>query len=218
MARDLKFAAPVVLFVAAAVTLLSVSSAFALAGATPLLVSGSTSQGAAGGSTTVVLTLTPSDPAGLEELASEPGSARLAPGQFEQTFAPSQTSVAAVESWAAASGLQITSVSADRLLVTLTASRSALGAALGVSFERFQAPDGASYVSSTRTATLPASIAGDVISIAGLSSLERVQVEAPHGAASEVPSIDYPGAMTRSSCGRCTTRRAARPALASRYR
>jgi len=106
MTRDLKFAAPLVLLVAAAVALLSASSAFALAGATPLLVSGSTSLGAAGGSTSVVLTLTPSGPAGLQELASEQGRARLAPGQFEQTFAPSQASVAAVESWAAASGLR----------------------------------------------------------------------------------------------------------------
>jgi pseudomonalisin/xanthomonalisin len=192
MTTDPKFAAPLVLFVAAAVALLSASSAFALAGATPLLVSGSTSLGAAGGSTSLVLTLTPSNPAGLQELASEQGRARLAAGQFEQSFAPSQASVSAVESWASASGLRVTSVSADRLLVTLSASRSALGAALGVSFERFQASDGASYVSSTGTATLPASIARDVTSITGLSSLERVQVEAPHPAATEAPSIDYP--------------------------
>ena len=195
MTRDLKFAAPLVLFVAAAVALLSASSAFALAGATPLLVSGSSSLGAAGGSTSVVLTLAPSDPAGLQELASEQGRARLAPGQFEQTFAPSQASVAAVESWAAASGLRVTNVSADRLLVTLSASRSALGAALGVSFERFQAPDGSSYLSSTGTATLPASISGDVTSITGLSSLERVQVEAPRRAATAIAGRRIPGEL-----------------------
>jgi subtilase family serine protease len=193
--RDLKRAITAAL---AAVTLLALAAltqatnAFALAGAAPLLTSGSSEVEPASETRSVVLTLTPSDQSGLVALAADAKRSRLAPGQFEQRYAPAQSTVGAIESWAAANGLQ-TSVSRDRLLVTLTGSTAALGAALGVGFERFRAADGASYVSSIGTATLPASLAKHVTAITGLSSLARAQTFTVTRSESTPPAgLDYP--------------------------
>jgi pseudomonalisin len=174
------------------VALVQAAGALALSGAAPLSTSGSSAVEAASGSRSVVLTLAPSDPDALRSLAADAAKPRLAPGEFTQRFAPAQSTVSAVEAWAQAHGLQ-TNVSPDRLLVTLTGPTSALGGALGVSFERFRAHDGGSYVSSTGTAKLPSSLAKHVLAITGLSSLERAQAAVVRrSGASPTPGLEYP--------------------------
>ena len=116
----------------------------------------------------------------------------LSPAQFAERFAPSQAVVAAVESWATAHGLQVNSVSPDRLLLRLSGSTSALGSALGTSFHRFRAVDGSSYVSSTAGANLPASLAGAVSAIGGLSDLARVQLDTVHRSSAATPGLSFP--------------------------
>jgi pseudomonalisin len=192
MNRSLTRGLPASLLTIVVVALAQASGALALSGAAPVLTQGSTALGAAAGTRSIVLTLAPRDASGLAALAADPTGTPLTHGQFMARFAPSSTTVAAVESWASSAGLRVSSVSADGLLVTLTGSTATLGSALGVGFESYRAADGATYVSSTGTAALPASLASEVVAIEGLSSLSRAQSDLVHRSATETPGLDYP--------------------------
>jgi pseudomonalisin/xanthomonalisin len=177
--------------VAAVLSLVAASGALALPGAAPVLTNGASAQGAAGGSGTIMLALAPRNAGELGALAAGHGVA-LQKGQFEQGFSPSPGTVQAVEAWASVHGLQVSGVSADRLLVTLAGSRSALGSALGVTFERYRAADGSEFVASTGTATLPWSLAGSVLAIEGLSSLGRVHGDVRRASSAATGGLNYP--------------------------
>jgi pseudomonalisin len=191
--KDLKFLGPAAVAIALAAVLMQSTSALALGGAEPLRASGSTLLGPATGQTSVVLTLTPRSLASLQALSDQSAGQALTPAQFKSSYAPSASTVNAIRRWATASGLTVSSVSSDRLLVTVSGSTSALGSALGTTFERLRSGAGAEYLSTSGTAVLPASIASDVTAVTGLSSLERVQVEPARRAATEAPAgVDYP--------------------------
>ena len=194
MIRDAKLALPIAAAIVTAALALA-PGAFALAGATPLRTSGSTAAGAATGSRSVVLTLAPGNAAALKALVAHPSRPRLSPGQFVAQYGPSAATLAAVQSWAQTHGLT-ESVSPDHLLVTLSGSDAALGSALGVSFERFDAADGSSYVSSTGTARLPSSFAKQVKGVTGLSDLGRVQLDTVHRSAEQTPGLEFPTSYT----------------------
>ena len=167
---------------------------FTPAGGTSLQTKGSTELGPAAPAQTrsIVLELTPRNTAGLSALDSKAGHPSLTPAQFLARFGPTTAAVRNAESWAGSHGLTVTAVSPDRLLVSISASTSALGSALGVSFARFQAPDGSTYVSSVGTAALPSSLAGEVTAITGLSSLARVQVDLARPSGNATPGLAYP--------------------------
>jgi subtilase family serine protease len=173
--------------------LVTCAGALALGGAAPVLAEGSTALGPAQGEESVVLTLSPRDGSGLQALAAD-GTAHLTNAKFMSTYAPARATVNRVTAWAAKTGLSVTSVSPDRLLVRLTAPAPVLGAALGTSFQRYRTPAGAEYVANAGTAALPASIAGAVTSITGLSSLGRVQSALARPSAVQAPAgaIEYP--------------------------
>ena len=180
--------------VVAALAATVVQSAFAYepAGGEPLLTQGSTDLGAVTQTRSIVLTLTPSDPAGLRAFDSTPNHPLLSPQQFAERFGPTPATVAAVETWAKSQGLTVTGVASDRLLISVSGSTSALGSALGVGFDRFSAADGSSYVSSTGAASLPASLAGEVTAIVGLSELGRAQVEIARPSQTSPVGLSYP--------------------------
>ena len=179
--------------VAAALALLAQSAvAFTPAGAGPLRTKGSSDLGPVSQQRSILLALTPTDSPALDALASQAGGQRLAATQFASRFGPSSTSVAAVESWAKAQDLTVTSLSADDLLVRLTGSTNAIGSALGVTFDRFRSASGSSYVSSAGTAALPASLSGDVTAILGLSDLARAQGFVAHRSATPTAGLSYP--------------------------
>ena len=192
MMRSARFALATAIATIGAAFAAQSAPAFAPAGAGPLRTSGSTDQGAVSQARSVTLTLAPSDAAAVREFDAQAGHPPLGPGQFAERFGPTQATVSAVEAWATAQGLQVSSVSADRLLVTLTGSTSALGSALGVSFHRFTAADGSTYVSSTGTASLPASLADDVTAITGLSDLARAELDTVHRSGAATPGLTFP--------------------------
>jgi len=176
----------------AAAALAQAASAFAPAGAGALRTEGSSEVGSATQPQSVILALAPRDPAALRAFDSQARHPSLAAGQFAAEFGPSAATVAAVEDWATAHGLTVAGVSPDRLLVRVSGSASALGSALGVAFERFRAAGGSTYVSSTGTASLPASLEGAVSAIVGLSSLARAEGYVVHRSATETPALSYP--------------------------
>jgi pseudomonalisin len=191
MIRDARRAMSAALLAVAIALLTQAAGALALGGSAPLRAAGSTALGTASGARSVVLTLKSSNPSGLRSLNAHPGEARLTPAQFLDRFAPSAATVGAVQSWAASHGLS-TSVTADRMLVTLSGPASALGSALGVSFGSFRAAGGSTYVSSVGTAKLPSSLASKVTAVTGLSNLARAQVDIVHRSASETPGLSIP--------------------------
>jgi kumamolisin len=99
----------------------------------------------------ITLTLTPQNAAGLKALVGRPHAA-LTPAQFNAQYAPAAARVTAIRSWATASKLTVASVSANRLLVTLTGSSTDVAAALHTSFARFSsARDGSFYAPTSGT-------------------------------------------------------------------
>ena len=173
--------------------LVACAGAMALGGTAPVLAKGSTVLGPAQGERSIVLTLSPRHGAALQALAAGGQAGQLTPAQFVSTYAPAPATVNAISSWAGKSGLSVSSVSSDRLLVRLSGPASALGAALRTSFERFRAPSGGEYVASAGVASLPASIAGKVTAVTGLSGLERVQGSLARPSAGELPgTVEYP--------------------------
>ncbi|HTY96363.1 MAG TPA: S53 family peptidase [Solirubrobacteraceae bacterium] len=173
------------------VLLATCSGALALSGAAPVLSKGSTALGPAEGEQSVVLTLAPRRSGALQALAGA-GTGGLTPAAFMSSYAPTTATVQAISTWAAKSGLKVSSVSADRLLVRVTGPAAALGSALGTTFERYAAAGG-DYVSTSATAALPAAIAGKVTAVTGLSSLERVHGSLERPSATELPEL--PGAV-----------------------
>lgn len=190
MSKKAKVVGPATLAGALLALAVASSSALALTGAGPLLTKNSTALGAAQGTRSIVLTLAPRRAQALAQAAQD--GQKITPAQFLSTYAPTQSDVDALTAWAGQSGLAA-NVSSDRLLVTLRGSSAALGSALGTSFERYRGADGSEYTSTSSAASLPAALASHVLSITGLSSLERVEGSPARPGALEAPSsLEYP--------------------------
>jgi subtilase family serine protease len=132
------------------------------------------------------------DSAGLTAFATEvssPGSGLyrryLTPAQVQARYGPARSQIAAVESWATSAGLKVTGVDGQIAgYVDTTGSVAAAGHAFGVSFGRFRGPDGQFYRAPEQTATVPASVAADVLTVDGLDT-------APHVMKAMLPPPQY---------------------------
>jgi pseudomonalisin len=134
----------------------------------------------------ITLTLTPQNAAGLKALVASRHAA-LTPAQFNARYAPAPATVTAIRSWATASKLSVASVSANRLLVKLTGSSTAVAAALHTSLARFSSARDGSFYAPTSTAQLPAALSSKVSAVLGLSSLATLSV--PHPAAASAAGL-----------------------------
>jgi pseudomonalisin len=171
--------------VAAVVLVAAPSALAATTGLDAIRVSGSADTGALSrASVPVTIALAPRDKAGLAQAAARGGG--LTPAQFNSQYAPSTATVQAVRDWAAASGLTVSSVSANRLLVGVSGSAANVGQAFGTQLHGFRAPDGSTYFAPATRATLPASFASQTNAVLGLSNLGRTQADPPS------TSIDIP--------------------------
>ncbi len=91
----------------------------------------------------------------------------LSPAQFYSSFAPSHSTVIALENYMAQYGASTVGVSGDGSLVTFSASEGAIHNALGVSFYSFEI-GGRQYYSSTGVPFLPLALASGINGIQGL--------------------------------------------------
>lgn len=169
-------------------------------GLAPVQVSGATALGAlAPQDVALTLALAPRDAATLASLATSPHTA-LSTADFDARFAPSTATVDAVRAWAAASGLRVTSVAANRLLVGLSGSSTAVGRAFGVRLAAFRLPDGSTYFTPDRAATLPAALDAATNSVLGLTSLGRFATPHPRTRDGAQPSpAATPGSVSYPS-------------------
>jgi subtilase family serine protease len=122
--------------------------------------------------------LTGQDPAGLASFAmavSTPGNARyghfLTPAQVIARYGPTPGQVSAVTDWLTAAGLTVSTVQADvGGYVGVRGSVQAAMRAFGVTFGTFRGPDRRADRAPEQTASAPASVAGDVLTVTGLDT------------------------------------------------
>jgi len=159
---------------AACIAIAATGTASAATGTAPVRTRGAQDQGPAGATAmTVTIALAPRDARGLDQLIAQ-HAAPISPAEFNARFAPSQATVDAIESWAAAHGLRAESVSANRELVRVSGTAAAIGTALGTRVDRFRTPSGLAYRAAVGAARLPASFGSQVAAVVGLSDLGRV--------------------------------------------
>ncbi len=91
----------------------------------------------------------------------------LSPAQFYSSFAPSHSTVTALENYMAQFGASTASVAGDGTLVTFSASEGAIHSALGVSFYSFEV-GGRQYYSATGVPAMPLALASGINGIEGL--------------------------------------------------
>jgi pseudomonalisin len=135
----------------------------------------------------ITLTLAPRDAAGLKALVARPHAA-LTRAQFNARYAPSPATVTAIRNWARASQLQVASVSANRLLLNLTGSSTAVASALHTGFARFSSARDGRFYAPTSAARLPSALAPKVAAVLGLSNLAKLNV--PHPAVRSAASLN----------------------------
>jgi subtilase family serine protease len=118
------------------------------------------------------------DPAGLSAYAtavSTPDNALygqyLSPEEVRSRFGPSVAEISAVRAWLTASGLTVTNVD-DRVAgyVEVNGSVQAATQAFGVTFATFAGPDNKADRAPEQEATVPASLANDVLAVSGLDT------------------------------------------------
>jgi len=134
----------------------------------------------AGRTVSGAVALKPSDPAGLAAFAtavSTPSSSLyhhyLTPGEFSARFGPTRAEVASVEGQLRASGVDVTLVSSNRLLVDFRSTAAKLGAAFHTTLRSYRLAGGRTAFAPTSAVKLPATVAGSVQSVIGLDTLAQ---------------------------------------------
>ena len=137
-------------------------------------------------SLTLTFTLKRSDQAGFESYLSSVQSPHspqyrhfLTQGQITKEFGPSLDAYLAALSWAKSQGLRVIQGSKDRLTITVRATRGQAEKALDLPINEYQV-DGRSYFANSENPALPASIAGNVESVTGLSNLSQPTAPLPN--------------------------------------
>jgi subtilase family serine protease len=192
-------------------------------GSTPRLPHGAQVTGRlrSGRSLSLVVALKPSDPSALAAYAtavSTPGSADykqyLSVAQFRRRFAPSNSQIQAVRSDLRSSGLAPGSVSANGLLIDVTASASQAAQAFHTGFSQVKLASGRAAYVNTAAPQFSGNVANLVQGVVGLSNLS-----VPHALGlkwatgntrSRVPAAPRASAMSAHTsasapCGSATT-------------
>jgi subtilase family serine protease len=163
---------------------------------------------ASGAEIPVDITLNPRDPSGLAAFAqavSTPGSAEdrhyLTVAQFRQEFAPTDAQIASVRAGLESAGLDPGAVSANGLLIQLSATAAQLSAAFSTSFDTVELPDGRAAYANTSAPQLSSALAGVVQGVIGLDDLTVPHALgfAPDTAAPHVPISSWRSAEATSS-------------------
>jgi hypothetical protein len=122
--------------------------------------------------------LKPRDEAAVQAFineATKPGSAEyhhyLARGAYAAQFGPAQSTVSAVESDLRSSGLRVTGVDSDGLLVNFTGRTSQVEAAFHTGLANYRLTNGTIGQGTTSAVELPSTIASSVTAVLGLDNL-----------------------------------------------
>jgi subtilase family serine protease len=198
-------------FVTATVASASASAASpaAISGTVPAWATASADRGqvASGTSVDSTIYLAGQDQAGLASYAaavSTPGNASyhkyLSTSQVQAAFGTTSAQLAAVEGWVRSAGLHVVSANSDEVQVSGTAAQSE--AAYGTSLHNYSVKGG-TYYAPASDVKAPAAVAGDVLTVGGLTNMKTVM--APNNlistAQSEYQVTGQKPTMTKQSDG-----------------
>ena len=152
----------------------------------------------------ILVALSPRDPSALARYASavsEPGSSLyrhfLTVAQFRARFAPTDQQIAAVEGSLRSHGLAPGSVTANGLLIPVSASAGRLASAFGTSFAQVKLRSGRTAFANTRAPQFDASVASLIQGVIGLDTLTH-----PHALSLDLPHVS--GAHSRLAVAHAT--------------
>jgi subtilase family serine protease len=139
---------------------------------------GTTAPAVTTGSVNLRVYLASPDPSGLAAYAaavSDPSNASygdyLTPAQAQARFGATSAAVDAVKSWLTGNGLAVTGVTGGfGGYVAVTGTVAQAGKAFGVSFANYTDSSGQTARAPQSAATVPSSIAGDVLAVSGLDT------------------------------------------------
>ncbi|HEY5267462.1 MAG TPA: protease pro-enzyme activation domain-containing protein [Acidimicrobiales bacterium] len=109
--------------------------------------------------------------ASLSNTASANYHQYLTPAQYGRRFGASASSLSAVKSYLKSNGLTIGSLSKGRNILKVSGTTTQIAKAMDAPIETVKLSDGSLVAQLTSPATLPSSIANDVVSVVGLSSV-----------------------------------------------
>ncbi|HEX4790297.1 MAG TPA: S53 family peptidase [Actinospica sp.] len=153
------------------------AGAAAIAGTTPAWATASADRGqvAAGSAVTSTVYLAGRNQAGMKayaEAVSTPGSAQyhkfLTAAQYQADYGTTAAQTAAVESWLRSAGLKVVSANSHEIVVSGTAAQSE--AAYSTTLHNYSVK-GKTYRAPSGDARVPSSVAADVLTVSGLSSM-----------------------------------------------
>ena len=116
----------------------------------------------------------------------------LTPGSFAARFGPTRSTIAAVKSQLQASGLSVTSVARDGLIVDFQAPASRVETAFRTGLERYRLANGSIGQARTAPVRVPATIAKYVTAVVGLDTTVRLRPSGVRPRA-QVGAGDLPG-------------------------
>lgn len=176
-AASLAVAALAGTFVTATAATAGATGAAAIAGTAPAWATASADRGqvAAGSTVTSTVYLASKDQAGMQayaEAVSTPGNAQyhkfLSTSEFQQRFGSTAAQRSAVESWLRSAGLRVVSANSHEVVVSGSAAQTE--AAYNTPLHNYSVK-GKTYRAPSGDARVPSSIAHDVLTIGGLSSM-----------------------------------------------
>jgi hypothetical protein len=131
--------------------------------------------------------------AAFDAAVSTPGSALyrhyLPAGRFAAQFGPTSATVGAARGWLASAGLDVGTVSANRLLIPVTGTAAQMELAFGVPLIDARLPGGRVVRSATSSPQVPDSLAAAVAGVIGLNTLsaDHPQIAYPRGPGRQSP-------------------------------
>jgi len=189
--------------------------------AKPMIPRGATKLGPVSSSATVsgAVVLQPRDEGALTRFISQVTDKHsplfhhyLTPGSFAARFGPTPATIAAVEAQLQASGLTVTNVARDGLLIHFEAPAQRVESAFQTGLARYKLANGATARARTAPAKVPATIAKYVTSVVGLDTTVKLEpsgiLRTPKSAhstrlAAKAPSFTHP-AGSPTACSDAT--------------
>ena len=178
----------------------------------PLIPQGARRLGAVSPAATVsgAVVLQPRDQAGLTRFISQVTDKRsplfhhyLTPGSFAARFGPTPSTIAAVKSQLEASGLVVTNVARDGLILDFQAPADRVETAFRTGLDRYRLAGGSIARARTAPVQVPTTIAKYVTSVVGLDTTMRLRpssvVRAPKSARGSYASAIAPRAFTQAA-------------------
>ena len=175
----------------------------------PLIPHGARQLGAVSPTATVsgAVVLQPRDQAGLTRFISQVTDKHsplfhhyLTPGSFAARFGPAPSTIAAVKSQLEASGLTVTNVARDGLILDFQAPANHVETAFRTGLDRYRLANGSIARARTAPVQVPTTIAKYVTSVVGLDTTVRLRpsgvVRAPKSARGSYPSAGAHRAFT----------------------